>query len=354
MNIEEKIETILRPPTEEIVTVNGLRSLLETEEHPKHYIGFEISGPMHLGTLLIPGFKINDLMKAGFRCTVFLADWHSYINDKLGGDWEKIRRAAKYYEEAFKHFCPGVSVIHGSELYQGNDEYWVDLVKFSKQITLARNVRCLTIMGRSERDKLDFAQYLYPPMQAMDIKALGVDLAHSGMDQRKVHMLVREAFPKLGWKVPVSLHHGLLPGLTEPHRSGLDEDSDTDLIVSSKMSKSKPLTCIFVHDGDEEIERKLVKAWCPPKVTEYNPVLEMARQVVFHEADTLVVERPARFGGSVEFESYNALEKVYREGGLHPADLKLAVAKALSRIVSPVRSHFHKMQDLLDVFKSEG
>ena len=33
------------------------------------------------------------------------------------------------------------------------------------------------------------------------------------MDQRNIHMLVREIFPKMNWKVPVAVHHKLLPGL---------------------------------------------------------------------------------------------------------------------------------------------
>jgi len=45
---------------------------------------------------------------------------------------------------------------------------------------------------------------------------LDVDIAHAGMDQRKIHMLVREIFPKKKWKVPVAVHHKLLPGLSKP------------------------------------------------------------------------------------------------------------------------------------------
>ena len=48
-------------------------------------------------------------------------------------------------------------------------------------------------------------------MQAVDIHSLEVDIAHAGMDQRKIHMLVREIFPKMKWKVPVAVHHKLLP-----------------------------------------------------------------------------------------------------------------------------------------------
>jgi len=352
MDIEEKMNLITRPPTEEIVTMNELRSLLENGEHLTHYIGFEISGPMHIGTLFISGFKINDFIKAGVDCKVFLADWHSYINNKFGGDWDKIKIASKYYEEAFKFFCPGVKIVHGSELYSGNDEYWKDLVKFSKHITLARNTRCLTIMGRSKKDKLDFAQYLYPPMQAIDIKAMNIDIAHAGMDQRKVHMLVREVFPKLGWKVPVAIHHSLLPGLSEPFRLGLDENSKLDMIFSSKMSKSKPFTCIFIHDDTDEIEKKIQKAWCPEGITDYNPVLEMTKQIIFHEFNTLEIDRPAKFGGKISFENFYELEKAYKERKLHPADLKAGVAKAIDKIIAPIRSHFKGKPELLEVFKS--
>ena len=52
------------------------------------------------------GFKINDFMKAGINTTVFLADWHTLnINDKIGGDWDRIKKVSQYYTEAFKFFC---------------------------------------------------------------------------------------------------------------------------------------------------------------------------------------------------------------------------------------------------------
>ena len=64
--------------------------------------------------------------------------------------------------------------------------------------------------------RLNLQNYFIPPMQAVDIHSLDVDIAHAGMDQRKIHMLVREIFPKMKWKVPIAVHHKLLPGLTKP------------------------------------------------------------------------------------------------------------------------------------------
>ena len=339
MNLEERVALVKRPPTEEVLTESGLVSLLEREPHPKHYIGLEISGLLHLGSLVILGFKINDFLKAGIRCKVFLADWHSYINNKMGGDLEKIERVSRYYKDAFGFFCPGVEFELGSRLYEGNDQYWKDLLRFSKQITLARDTRCLTIMGRTAKDKLDVAQYIYPPMQATDIKAMDLDIAHSGIDQRKVHVLVREVFPSLGWKVPVAVHHHLLAGLQKPEATGIEEGA-SDKAVSSKMSKSKPDSAIFIHDSAAEITRKMGKAWCPERQVEGNPVLDFAKQIVFHETTRLDVVRPQKYGGTVSFLSYEELEKAYAGGKLHPTDLKMAVASALDHIIAPVRKNF--------------
>jgi tyrosyl-tRNA synthetase len=350
LDITTRLELIRRAPTEEIITEPELRQLLETEAHPKHYIGFEISGPLHLGTLFISGHKINDLIRAGCDCKIYLADWHSFINEKLGGSWPDILRGAKYYEEAFKFFCPKARVVLGSELYHHNDDYWKDLMALSRHMTLARTVRCLTIMGRSERERLHLAQYMYPPMQAVDVKYLGPDLPHGGMDQRKAHVLCREIFPKLGWKKPVALHHHLLMGLAPPPQAG----SKLERVVASKMSKSKPWTCIFIHDTAEEIGRKLDKAWCPERQVELNPVIELVRYLIFRHKEVFVLEREQRYGGTREFHSYTELETSYRKGEIHPQDLKVNVARELDEIVSPVRAHFERPRNrrLVEVFRS--
>ncbi|MBA4458479.1 MAG: tyrosine--tRNA ligase, partial [Nitrosopumilaceae archaeon] len=80
MDITEKVDLIERPPTEEVVTRDELTELFKTNSSPKHYIGLEISGFLHLGSLISTGFKINDFAKAGVKCTIFLADWHTLIN----------------------------------------------------------------------------------------------------------------------------------------------------------------------------------------------------------------------------------------------------------------------------------
>src|SRR3989344_7096680 len=99
MDTEKRFELIKRN-TEEILGEDELKEMLKKGEKLKHYIGFEISGKPHLGHGLVCMAKVKDLMDAGIDCSIFLADWHSWINDKLGGNLGVIKKvAAGYFKE---------------------------------------------------------------------------------------------------------------------------------------------------------------------------------------------------------------------------------------------------------------
>ena len=345
MDITEKVELVKRPPTEEIVTDEELRTLFETNSSPKHYIGLEISGFLHLGSLISTGFKINDFVKAGVNCTIFLADWHTMINDKLEGNWDTINKVSKYYSAAFKLVCPEANIVLGTELYDSRKEYWKEFMKFTKHMSLKRTMRTLTIMGRSEDEsKIDLAKLLYPPMQAVDIHSLDLDIVHAGMDQRKIHMLVREIFPKMNWKVPVAVHHKLLSGLSKP-----SEPNDSQAL--GKMSKSDPNSGIFIHNTNDEIITKIKKAWCEEANIQNNPLLDISKNVIFHEFDEIKVERPEKFGGNVNYTSYDQLETDFAAKKLHPTDLKQTVGNYLVKLVSPIRDNLTLDDELFDEIK---
>ena len=63
MNSIEKADFIDKSPTtDEIVTREELIKLFDTKSSPNHYIGLEISGFLHLGSLISTGFKINEFI----------------------------------------------------------------------------------------------------------------------------------------------------------------------------------------------------------------------------------------------------------------------------------------------------
>jgi tyrosyl-tRNA synthetase len=213
-------------------------------------------------------------------------------------------------------------------------EYWDTVLRVAKNLSLKRVKRATTIMGREMHEQLSAAQLMYPCMQVSDIFMLGVDVCQLGMDQRRANILARELAPKLGKPKPVAVHHHMLLGL-----KGKQPEST---IAESKMSKSVPESAIFVHDSVEEIERKLSKAFCPAKQLEENPVIELCKYVIFERFDKVLVERDKRFGGDVEFSSFEELASHYVKGELHPLDLKRAVARYIDKLVAPVREHFEK------------
>src|SRR5215469_11711950 len=97
MDAKERMELAMRG-TVEVIQSSELEQLLREKEKPRTYWGFECSGMMHIGQGLVCGNKIRDLIDAGFHFTIFLADYHSMINNKYGGDLGKIRKTGEYFE----------------------------------------------------------------------------------------------------------------------------------------------------------------------------------------------------------------------------------------------------------------
>ena len=308
---------------------------------------------MHIGMGLVCASKIKDMVKAGFEFIVFLADWHSWINNKLGGDMERIRVCGKYIEQCFTALGvkpDSVQYLWASDITKDR-EYWEKIIRIAKSVSLQRTWRALPIMGREmSMANIETAWMYYPCMQATDIFHMRLDVACAGMDQRKAHMLARDVAEKLGWKKPACVHTHLLMGLQGPEilEKKFDENADLNIQISSKMSKSIPKSCIFVHDTPSEIKTKIKEAYCPPKQVKGNPVLELTKYVVFAERESLEIPRPDKYGGPESFESYGETEKAYIKGKLHPLDLKNGVAEALVEILKPVRQHFRKHPRLLE------
>ena len=331
MNNLEKITS----NTEETVTIEELKTVLEKTK-PKAYIGFEPSGSVHLGWKICSN-KIKDFIECGFDFIILLADWHAYINDKLGGDIEQIKLCGKYMEDCF--IAMGVdrnkaNFVYASD-YISDPKYWEFVLRTSKATSVARVKRAMDIMGRAEEDaEKDLSKLFYPVMQVSDIFYLDLDVAYGGTDQRHAHMLARDVSKRLGIKSPVAIHTPLLTGLQAGGR--MDP-------IENKMSKSKPDSMISIHDNPDNVNSKIKKAYCPEKQVEGNPILEMCKFVIFPElkGEAFLIERSEKFGGNLEFNFYKDLEKAFIDG-LHPLDLKNATAIYVNKILKPIHKYFEK------------
>lgn len=345
MDLETRLQ-LIKNVGEEIITEQELKELLATKAHPVAYDGFEPSGLSHIAFGIFRPLLLEDLLKAGVRFKLWLADSFAWINNKMGGYLENIRKVGEYFIEVWK--AAGIKESKNVQFLWATDafsdkEYWKKIILIAKNTTMHRATRALTIMGRKEGELQEVAQYFYPMMQVADIFYLDADICQLGLDQRRANMLARDIAEKMKWKKPVVVSHHMLMGLQGAKQpEGYEENKAMDIEISSKMSKSRPETAIFVHDSAVEIKRKINSAFCPEKVVEGNPILEYSKYLVLKKFKSMKIEREKKFGGDIKFENYGELEKTFREGKLHPADLKNAVANYLDKMIKPVREHFEK------------
>ncbi|XWS11638.1 hypothetical protein CRYUN_Cryun37aG0016000 [Craigia yunnanensis] len=345
LSVEERFR-IIRNVGEECIQEGELLNLLTHKPEPICYDGFEPSGRMHIAQGVMKAISVNKLTSAGCRVKIWIADWFAQLNNKMGGDLKKIKIVGQYLIEIWK--AVGMDLNGKVEFLWSSDEinsraseYWPLVMDIARRNKLPRIMRCCQIMGRSEQDELSAAQILYPCMQCADVFFLKADICQLGMDQRKVNVLAREYCDDIKRKnKPIILSHHMLPGLQQGQE---------------KMSKSDPSSSIFMEDEEAEVNVKIKKAYCPPKIVEGNPCLEYIKYIIFPWFNEFRVERSAGNGGDKTFKNFEELVSYYESGELHPGDLKPALSRALNKILQPVRDHFNndaKAKDLLKRVKS--
>uniref|UniRef100_A0A1J3EGP9 tyrosine--tRNA ligase n=2 Tax=Noccaea caerulescens TaxID=107243 RepID=A0A1J3EGP9_NOCCA len=326
----EKRYKIVRSIGEECVQDEELKNLLAKKAAPICYDGFEPSGRMHIAQGVMKVINVNKLTSAGCRVKIWIADWFAQLNNKMGGDLKKIRVVGEYFQEIWKASGMNLDKVEflwsSEEINARADKYWPLVMDIARKNKLPRITRCVTIMGRNDTDELTAAQILYPCMQCADIFFLEADICQLGMDQRKVNMLAREYCDDIKRKnKPIVLSHHMLPGLQQGQE---------------KMSKSDPLSAIFMEDEEAEVNVKIKKAYCPPKIVQGNPCLEYIKFIILPWFDEFTVERNEEYGGNKTFKSFEEIAADYESGELHPGDLKKGLTNALNKILQPVRDHF--------------
>ena len=400
--LEARIASLLEVG-EECLTEADLRNLLTKKASFNLYDGFEPSGRMHIAQGVFKAMNVNKCTAAGGTFIFWVADWFALMNDKMGGDLDKIKDVGQYLIEVWT--AAGMDMEHvvfkwasddicakgdgaaaaaaaaaaadvaaaaaaataeSGESKDGGGKkkkkkkkkksgsvqlgYWPQMLDIARRFNIARIKKCCQIMGRLE-GTLTAAQILYPLMQCTDVFHLKADICQLGVDQRKVNMLAREYCDTIKRKLkPVILSHHMLYGL----KAG-----------QAKMSKSDPDSAIFMEDTEEDVRRKITNAYCPSKVggdevdAETKAALAKAAEAP-QMFDVLVVDelknpcldyiqhivfKPpnATFeaGGKV-YKSADEVKIAFIGGELSEINLKEGLIVAINKLLEPVRAHFSR------------
>ena len=314
MDINKRFELIKRN-TEEIIGEDKIKKFMKKGVV---YCGYETSGEIHLGHL-VTILKLLDLQKAGIKIKVLLADWHTWLNKK--GDWNFVNKQLKQWEKGFKALGLKAEIIRGTS-FQKKPDYFEDILKLALNLTVNRGVRAMQQVAR-DIDNAKISQIIYPLMQVEDVKKLGVNFVIAGSDQRKIYMLGLDQGKDINLQEAVYLYTPLIPGLKGP---------------GTKMSSSIPSSFISIRDKKEDIRKKIDKAYCPPKVIEGNPILSIAKLLIFPKFGKLHMEGFQK-EDTRTFKNYEELEEAYKKF-VWPSDLKRAVAGYLDELIAPIRKNW--------------
>jgi len=334
LSLNEKIELIKRN-TDEVITEKELKDLLVKKKKPVVYWGTAPTGRPHVGYFL-PALKIADLLKAGFKVKVLLADLHAALDNV---PWGILEKRYEYYSVVIPLMIKaiGVDADNGNlEIIKGSDfqlkpEYMFDVLRLSSFVSIHdANKAASEVVKVGKHPKV--SGLIYPLMQVADEQYLQTDAQLGGTDQRKIMVLGRENLPKLGYKARIEIINPLIPGLIGKKMSASDERSKIDLL-----------------DSEEIVYKKLKNA----EMVAGNPdngIMAFLRYVIMpikqDRKEHFIVERDKKYGGDLRFSNYDKIEKMFKEKKLHPLDLKNAVAREINDLLKTIRAKKKKLDEL--------
>ena len=142
-----------------------------------------------------------------------------------------------------------------------------------------------------------------------------MDAQFGGIDQRKIFTFAEKYLPMLGYKKRIHLMNPMgiqsnklinfyfkkiisfsVPGLSGGKMSSSEEDSKIDLL-----------------DSQQDVKRKLKRAFCEPGNIEENGILAFSKHVLFSLFNEFEIVRKPEFGGNVIYNNYEDLERDFVE-----------------------------------------
>ena len=335
MDTHDRLRLIKRN-TQEIITEDELVKLLETKKHPVVYIGTSVTGRPHIGYFAWVQ-KLADLIKAGFKVKVLLADIHGALDNT---PWELLEKRYKYYEivipamiEAMGADLKNFELVKGSE-FELDKKYMMDVLKMSTLASVRDATKAASEVVKGG-DNPKISGLIYPIMQALDEEYLEVDMQMGAIDQRKILVFAREFLPQVGYKSRVELMIPFIRGLTQ----------------EGKMSSSNKSSKVDLLDDEKTIKDKMKSAFCEEGNSE-NGVLEFAETVIMTQkedkGEEFIIERPEKWGGNLSFKTKEELHDAFINKKLHPMDLKSGVAKELNILLQPIRHKFKGKEHIIE------
>nr|TKW41279.1 hypothetical protein SEVIR_1G304400v2 [Setaria viridis] len=314
---------------EDRVNDRELELLLKKKPAPICYVWCDPSPWMHISEGIIKTLCVNKMVKSGCKVKIVMADWFARMNPYIGGSLNKMRAIGLYNIEVWKAAGMALDSVElvwlSDEINQHANVYWPLAMDVSRRTTL-RRIKGFYGSRHPEVQPFTAADVFYPSLQCATILFQKVDIWLLGKAQHEANLLAREYRKRAGrGNKPIAVSHKILPNL---------------LLRPEEEHRRNKFLAIYMRDIEFDINRKIIHAFCPPKLVEGNPCLEYIKYIILPWYGKFEVVRKIEDGGDKTFLSMEELTADYLSGALQPDDLKLALAKSLNKIMQPIRGHF--------------
>jgi tyrosyl-tRNA synthetase len=305
---------------QEVIGEDELKEKLKSKKEFSIYWGTMPTGSISIA-YFFPMLKIADLLNAECRVKILIADLHAALDSV---PWEDLEKRYNYYKKAIETILKTIGVpldklefVKGNKI-QMNKKYFYDVLKMSTFASVHDSKKAASeVVKLGDNPKM--SGLIYPIMQSLDEEYLEVDAQFGGMDQRKIMVFARENLPKIGYKPRVELINPLIRGL-----------------VGEKMSSSIKASKIDLMDNPKSVIKKINKADCVAGDPN-NGIMALLKYFIFiikeDKKEKFVIERPEKYGGNLEYSTYEEVEKDFIAKKLHPLDLKNGVSAEINKLL---------------------
>ena len=175
---------------------------------------------MHIAQGVFKAMNVNKITSSNGVFIFWVADWFALMNDKMGGDLDKIKVVGEYLKQVWaatgmdmsenkvrevvenqslgippgqvfrsnqpSFFLAPPQVIFkwaSDEITNNASTYWPKMLDIARRFNITRIKKCCQIMGRLEGN-LSAAQVLYPLMQCTDVFFLKVRMVEKWRDTK--------------------------------------------------------------------------------------------------------------------------------------------------------------------------
>jgi tyrosyl-tRNA synthetase len=259
---------------------------------------------------------------------IVLAD--SHVLQLQRANAAEVAKRTAYYRSYLFH-CSGLapSIVPTSD-FVTNRDYVEVLYDLLAKISIARTRRAQPAAMKNNASSEKLISLVSLVMQCADVLYLKADLVVADPSQRRVYDL-------LG-----ALETAQPPGKI-PKLSYCPPACD---IRGEHIFDSTSATRIAIHDGPDDVNRKVAKMYAPPPGQPLEPgrvhaMHEYFRWSVFPWRDRSLALR-AEDGGKVEVAQFSDYLALYESGRLHPRECKMALAQALNERIAEISVRMDK------------